>query len=220
MSSLLENPPKGAPIVAHTHTTDNDHPRPNGATGPTSPEGKQRSSQNSFRHGLTARDLHVKGDQKDEFNEFKTDLLRQVRPAGAIQMVFFNMMLLSSWNLIVIGRMEADLLNRGADALANPEVRKSLELLHRYQARHERSVLRAKKELEQLQTNEMVRDMLPESVHEATLPMANAMKFHIAKRTADEAWWEDTFAWDAPKRDEVTPEDVDFADANADPGRS
>jgi hypothetical protein len=178
------------------------HVRPaaHGSTGPRSEAGKQRSSRNSLKHGLAASDVHVTEDEREEFDEFKSALLKDLQPRGATQMLFFNNLLLASWSLLRISRMEAAYLNQGPEALEDPEIRKALELLHRYQARHERSLYRARKELEQLQTAEIVRQLLPEEVQNATPPLANPMKIHSAKRTADAAWIDGLQEWAIPVR--------------------
>jgi hypothetical protein len=163
----------------------------NASTGPRTEAGKRRSAANSLKHGLTSTDLHVAVDEREEFDQFKASLLEEILPHGPTQMVFFNSFLLASWSLLRISRMEAAYFEQGPEALEDPKIRKALELLHRYQARHERSLYRARRELEQLQTAEVVRQLLPEEVQQATPPLANPMKVHIAKRTADKAWLEE-----------------------------
>ena len=180
------------PITSNTgdvHTED--QAGGHGSTGPRTEAGKQRSSRNSLKHGLAASDLQVAAGEEEEFEDFKADLLLRMQPCDAVQMVFFNSFLQASWSLLRIGRMEAEYLLQGPEALTDPNVRKALELLHRYQSRHERSLYRAKKELEQLQTAGVIRQLLPEEVDNAVPPMANPMKIHIAKRTADKAWEEE-----------------------------
>jgi hypothetical protein len=166
-------------------------PKNNGSTGPRTAAGKQRSARNSWKHGFTSTELHVAAHEQEEFDAFKNDLLNEVQPAGTIQMILFNALLFASWSLLRIARMEAEYMAQGPEALMDPDIRKALELLNRYHARHERSLYRARKELEQLQTAEIVRQLLPEEVQAAAPPMANPMKIHTAKRTADKAWLEE-----------------------------
>jgi hypothetical protein len=180
-----------------------EHPAAgNGSTGPRTAAGKQRSSRNALRHGLAATDIYVAEHEQEEFDAFKSDLLREIQPIGPTQMILFNALLLASWNQLRIARMESELLDRGPEALKDPETRKALELLNRYQARHERSFYRARKEIEQLQTAEVVRQLMPEEVQAATPPLANPMKIHTAKRTADVAWIDGNQLWATPVRTE------------------
>ena len=167
----------------------------NGSTGPRTEQGKKRSSLNSLKHGFTAADLHLAEHEREEFEEFKTSLVREIQPIGTVQMVFFNAFLLASWNLLRIARLDTEYLAKGSEAFKDPDTRKALELLGRYQARHERALYRARKELEQLHTAEVVTQLLPEEVQQVTPRMANPMKIHIAKRTASKAWNEDNKDW-------------------------
>jgi len=55
--------------------TDRENKNPNGCTGPTSPEGKQRSSQNSLKHGLCSEKLILPNEDPAEFEEVKNKWL-------------------------------------------------------------------------------------------------------------------------------------------------
>lgn len=48
-----------------------DSKNPNGSTGPTSPEGKATSSQNSLKHGLCSQKLILPNENAAEFEEIK-----------------------------------------------------------------------------------------------------------------------------------------------------
>ncbi len=48
-----------------------ENKNPNGSTGPTSPEGKERSSQNSLKHGLCSQKLILPNEDAAEFEEVK-----------------------------------------------------------------------------------------------------------------------------------------------------
>jgi hypothetical protein len=56
------NPPSRTPLAPQSRTKALDgrlrqKKDPNGSTGPTSPDGKARSSQNSLKHGLCSQEL-------------------------------------------------------------------------------------------------------------------------------------------------------------------
>jgi hypothetical protein len=55
------------------------------ATGPTSPEGRQRSSRNGLKHGLAARVL-VPPDDQETYDELLEAWIDQVRPADPMEL--------------------------------------------------------------------------------------------------------------------------------------
>src|SRR5882672_7138672 len=77
------------------------------STGPRTPAGAARSSQNARTHGLTARDLIVAADERQEFNDLLNDYQTDVKPEGAIQHTLFDELVGAAWNLRRVRRMEA-----------------------------------------------------------------------------------------------------------------
>ncbi len=75
------------------------------STGPRTPEGKARSSQNARTHGLTARDLVIAPDELEEFEELRNDYQASVQPQDAIQQSEFELLVGAAWNLRRIRRM-------------------------------------------------------------------------------------------------------------------
>src|SRR5215475_7298679 len=53
------------------------------STGPLTPEGKARVSQNALRHGLTARHLVIRPDELDEFASLHPSLIDELAPRAA-----------------------------------------------------------------------------------------------------------------------------------------
>ncbi len=127
------------------------------STGPRTPEGKARSSQNATQHGLTSTRLIVREDEREEFEELQTSLREEVHPEGALEQDIFTQLLHASWNLRRLRRLEAEQFVDGVDPLTDPAKQAEMDRLARYQARHERSYYRALKELRTLQTNCMIR---------------------------------------------------------------
>ena len=60
------------------------------STGPRTEAGKARSARNALKHGLTSRDLIVREDEKEEFDQFQQDLQAEYRPEGTAEMFAFN----------------------------------------------------------------------------------------------------------------------------------
>src|SRR5712664_503744 len=79
------------------------------STGPRTPEGQARSSQNARTHGLTARDVIIAPDEREEFEELLNDYQTDVKPQCAIQRSLFEELVGAAWNLRRIRRMEVRL---------------------------------------------------------------------------------------------------------------
>jgi hypothetical protein len=154
------------------------------STGPRTGEGKARSSQNARKHGLTATQLVIAGEDHEEFDELHAELQADVRPQGPLQQVLFDQLVASAWNLHRIRRMEAELTASALtylDILDNPELTAKLDRLARHQTRIERSVHRSLRELKSLQTDAALAPTLPPDFMWQVQPLAS--KTQIAKRT-------------------------------------
>src|SRR6266851_3992404 len=151
------------------------------STGPRTPEGQARSSQNARTHGLTARDLVIAPDELEEFEELRNDYQASVQPQDAIQQSEFELLVGAAWNLRRIRRME---VRASSDTtLPAEKLEKDLDRLVRYKTCIERTFHRSLKELKALQTNSFIAATLPEIVRPHVPPLANATQ--IAKRTQE-----------------------------------
>ena len=149
------------------------------STGPRTPEGRARSSQNARTHGLTARDLVIAPNEREEFEELRNDYQASVQPQDAIQQSEFELLVGAAWNLRRIRRME---VRACSDTTRTAEeLEKELDRLVRYKTCIERTFHRSLKELKALQTNAVIQATLPLSVRQKTLPLSNATE--ISKRT-------------------------------------
>ena len=129
------------------------------STGPRTPEGKARVSQNALRHGLTATRLVIRPEEQEKFDVFQSSLLTELSPVGAIETVTFHALIHAAWNLERFRRIEAECSTGTADDFTNPVTTKVLDRLSRYQSRTERAYYRALQELRVLQTNRALRDL-------------------------------------------------------------
>jgi hypothetical protein len=153
------------------------------STGPRTSEGKNRSSQNASKHGLTAREVVIAPGEQEEFHHLVADCQADVKPQGAIQQTLFNQLVAAAWNLHRIRRMEAE-LGAGAsyqDLLANEDLQHQLDRLARHHTRNERSFHRSLRELKSLQTDAALAPTLPPVLMQRVQPLAS--KTQIAKRT-------------------------------------
>ena len=127
------------------------------STGPVTPPGKARVSQNALRHGLTAKHLVIRADEHEEFRGFEPSLLDELAPQGGIETLTFHELLHAARNLHRFRRIEAELSSRGPEDFASPENTAAADRLGRYQARAQRAYYRALAELRTLQTNRALR---------------------------------------------------------------
>jgi hypothetical protein len=154
------------------------------STGPRTTDGKSRSSQNARKHGLTAEDLVIGPEDRQEFDELLTGLQADVSPQGELQQILFDDLVAAAWNLRRIRRMETELCAGAAtyeDLLNDDDIQKKLDRLARHKSRIERTFHRSLKELKVLQTNAAIQPMIPLHIRAAARPLASAIE--IAKRT-------------------------------------
>ena len=149
------------------------------STGPRTPEGQARSSQNARTHGLTARDLIIAPHERQEFEQLLNDYQAGVKPQDGIQQSLFEELVGAAWNLRRIRRMEVRACSD--TTLTADQLGKDLDRLVRYKTCIERTFHRSLKELKALQTNAVIQATLPENVRKNVLPLSNATE--ISKRT-------------------------------------
>ena len=128
------------------------------STGPATEEGKARASQNARVHGLCSRQLHIADDEEAAiFASLQSALSTQLAPAGELELLLFETILHSQWNLRRCRMNEANLLASVPDPFMNPETRTALKTLAIYTSRHERAFQRSLKELKALQNERAAR---------------------------------------------------------------
>jgi hypothetical protein len=150
-----------------------DTARANGAKsrGPTTPEGKEKSSRNSLKHGLTAGNGNILLDCEDpaEFDEVLNKLLGIHAPATPAEKDIVDEMFAARWRIRRMWTVETNLLNleivTQQSKTDNPEPgihlamafrsltddSRSLTLASRYEARLQRVFDRSYKTLRELQ---------------------------------------------------------------------
>jgi hypothetical protein len=154
------------------------------STGPRTADGKARSSQNSRKHGLTAAQLVIAAEDREEFEDLLAQFQTGIQPQGALQQMLFDQLVAADWNLRRIRLMEATLTDSAQsylDILNNPELTAQLDRLARHQTRLERSFHRSLRELKYLQTDAALAPTLPPNFMQRVQPLAS--KTQIAKRT-------------------------------------
>ena len=155
------------------------------STGPVTAAGKARVSQNALRHGLTAKHLVIRDDEREEFREFQQSLLDELAPQGAIETTTFHELLIAAWNLHRFRRIEAELSARGPEDFTSPENAAAADRLGRYQARAQRAYYRALAELRTLQTNRALRSQKLENPDDPAVPVITDIN-ELTKQTHSE----------------------------------
>lgn len=123
------------------------------STGPRTPEGKSRISQNALKHGLNSPHILVREEEREAFGQFKANLRTQLLPAGALEEDLFARLLHASWNLRRLRQLEEVLLVDYDDPFTHPEAERKMNSYARHTSRFERTYRNVLRDLRQLQTD-------------------------------------------------------------------
>lgn len=88
------------------------------STGPRTPEGKQRSSLNGLRHGLTGQFNLMPHEDRRAFDHFCAGLLKDLAPAGDLETSLATSIAQDHWRLNRARAIEENVFALGA--IANP----------------------------------------------------------------------------------------------------
>src|SRR5262245_22608525 len=69
------------------------------STGPRTARGRRRVSMNGLRHGFFAQHLVLKGENMRDFIRLRMQLLHDLRPRGAIELLLVERIVSASWRL-------------------------------------------------------------------------------------------------------------------------
>ena len=131
------------------------------STGPSTDAGKAKSSQNSTRHGLTARGLIVPLGFEQTFTKFEQSLRGHLLPAGNLEGLIFDRILECAWNLERCRRAQAQLFETtdpAVDPLLNDQIEPKLARIDKYARQYENSMFKAMRELSKIQTEAQYRN--------------------------------------------------------------
>jgi len=145
------------------------------STGPRTPQGKARSSQNSRKHGFSAKNLEVLPFEQADFEIYQNELLETVKPQPGPQSDLFHQLIHAGWTLRRLARFELEILENG-NPFESPEAQAKLDRLERYRASHRRAYSRILDQIRKLQTDQMLWDTTHHSVQDqrdAAYPLAN-----------------------------------------------
>lgn len=95
------------------------------STGPRSAAGRDASSRNALRHGLTAEQVVIFGEAAEDFARFHEEMSAALAPADAVEEELAARVILCAWRLRRASRAEAGIVNDLAERIFehNPKAR-------------------------------------------------------------------------------------------------
>jgi hypothetical protein len=95
------------------------------STGPRTPEGKEKASQNALKHGLLAKDVVVGGEDLDEFDLLRDQLRAELAPAGLAESLLVGRIAGLFWRLQRAERFHTESFDvMYAQCAAEPQVQR------------------------------------------------------------------------------------------------
>jgi len=134
------------------------------STGPKSPEGKQTSSRNATRHGLTGVFTVLPHENPEDFHDLAARIRAEFHPEGENETFLVEQMIQARCRLLRLQRLEAlafEQILTEPGSSTDPDARilaafsasgNALDKLHRYATAAERSYYKALHELQKLRT--------------------------------------------------------------------
>ena len=158
------------------------------STGPRTPEGKARSSQNAMKHGFTSKNTIIPEGMQKEFDELLEGYEKDIRPVGAIEETLFKQLVQHAWTLRRIELKKTEMATDGKDPLsesADSSKARNYDRVERYQARYEGAFRSTLKELRALQTSRVIQMAIPDPLGFGSFPVTVKASeiVQLAKRT-------------------------------------
>jgi hypothetical protein len=77
------------------------------STGPRTADGRARVASNALKHGLTGKQVALPGEDPAEFDAFRSDLVADLAPQGALEEILAEKIVADVWRLRRIPQLEA-----------------------------------------------------------------------------------------------------------------
>src|SRR6202167_2660449 len=110
----MSTSPISSPRATPLDRTAINRPNSRHSTGPRTESGKQRSSLNALRHGLTAVSAVLPSEDRAAFDAHRRGFFDEYQPATPTETQLVQELADTSWRLNRIPLLEADLLDRAA----------------------------------------------------------------------------------------------------------
>ena len=69
------------------------------STGPRTPQGKAKSSQNATKHCLLSKNVVLSTESRRQFNAFRRDMFEALAPEGTLEVLLADRVVVSAWQL-------------------------------------------------------------------------------------------------------------------------
>ena len=115
------------------------------ATGPRTVEGKAASSRNSLKHGLTARQVVIPGENQANFDQLLAGIADDRNPEGELEIQLVGEIAACTWRLARARAREAEVLETRGDLFTSSDTGagEGFDRLLRYMGSIERQLNRA-----------------------------------------------------------------------------
>ncbi len=149
------------------------------STGPRTEEGKERSSRNAVKHGLTSRRVVLADEDPKEYMEFRIEIHEDLRPMGSLETSLANRITAQTWRLARVPAIETEMIDalRPNASTGDGSLGKiwqkdessyggSLARLSRYETSLERSLMRLLAEFRRVQDRRLKLEAAEMKVYE------------------------------------------------------
>ena len=97
------------------------------STGPKTAEGKQVSKMNALKHGLSADTVVIRGEDKEEFEAMRQELVREFAPATTYAHLLVDRLAANLWRLRRVPVLEAAILEYECLGAEQEDARETVE---------------------------------------------------------------------------------------------
>ena len=99
------------------------------STGPRSARGKAKVAKNAIKHGLFAEEAVIKGEDPEEFEDFREGLIKELAPAGHIECILAERAVSLSWRLKRAERIQNQAIDHAIERKVTDPLPKSIRFL-------------------------------------------------------------------------------------------
>ena len=99
------------------------------STGPRSARGKAKVAKNAVKHGLFAEEAVIKGEDPEEFEDFREALIKELAPAGHIECILAERAVSLSWRLQRAERIQNQAIDHAIERKVTNPLPKSIRFL-------------------------------------------------------------------------------------------
>jgi hypothetical protein len=150
------------------------------SSGPKTDTGKQTSSRNAIRHGLTSTQIVIPGEDQSAYEELLRGMHQSYAPANEAERVLVDQIAANAWRLMRAQRVETAFFAKLTEGAEDPSAAlaaafldrpKEMARIHRYVASAQSAYYKAITQLSKLQKERVV-------IEEATLESLPYLSSH------------------------------------------